>query len=201
MIYTQIRSGHMVDLLHPRVADINFVEIADALAKLNRYAGNSTSPISVAQHTLIACDAATTPMKPYVLLHDAHEAFIGDITRPAWAAIEWEFEKDYEDATPLRLALGRVKDRLDRAIHAKAGLAEPTPATMIAIAQADLTALVTERRDFLCHSDMPWAAEVEAASPLAKVYRPMEWTDAADALAERFRQFLPCFQTVPHPDR
>jgi len=52
----------------------------DTLADINRYNGAALKQISVAAHTLIVCDAAPDAVKPWALLHDAHEARIGDIT-------------------------------------------------------------------------------------------------------------------------
>ena len=91
-IWTQTRFGKAFPLVNPDPALVDFKEIALTLAELPRYAGNFEKPISVAQHTLIALDACmaadgTALDRAYVLIHDAHEAYMGDITAPVAEAL------------------------------------------------------------------------------------------------------------------
>lgn len=65
------------------------VDVITALPKINRYTGQTIHPYSVAQHSLVLTRWAATEaevLEPHlllgVLLHDAAEAFIGDIIRP-----------------------------------------------------------------------------------------------------------------------
>ena len=75
-------TGKPVELLHPRVHEVDFAAMANALAHLNRYGGQAQTPVSVGQHLLIGCDLAPEPLRPWWLLHDGHEERTGDVTSP-----------------------------------------------------------------------------------------------------------------------
>jgi hypothetical protein len=87
MIYSQSLNGTGVELIAPSPAQVDFREIAETLAHLNRYAGAASPPVSVGLHTLIVIDVAPGFAKPYAALHDAHEARIGDIISPTVRAL------------------------------------------------------------------------------------------------------------------
>lgn len=74
-------TGRAVYPLAPNVGDIAIEDIAHHLAALARYVGATREPYSVAQHSVVVswlCDPADAL---YGLLHDASEAYIGDVTR------------------------------------------------------------------------------------------------------------------------
>lgn len=94
--------------------DIDILDIAHALSNCNRFAGQSTRPISVAQHSVYvsrvveamlnsSSKASDTPSAPEIvrllrdfdrqyllqaLLHDASEAYLGDMTKWVKASSE-----------------------------------------------------------------------------------------------------------------
>ena len=73
-------SGRFVNPLALRPQDITIEDIAHALACVNRFAGHAREPISVAQHSVYVsrlCPAQALP----ALLHDASEAYLGDVTK------------------------------------------------------------------------------------------------------------------------
>lgn len=89
--------------------------LADTLAKNNRFAGRSPSPWSVAAHSVVVSRLCSDPgEKAWGLLHDAHEAFIGDIITPALEFIgnHTDYRHTIEGATR------RAKRSLDRQIRA-----------------------------------------------------------------------------------
>jgi hypothetical protein len=58
--------------------------LGDTLAKNNRYAGRTAEPWSVAAHSVLVSRLCLhKEEQAWGLLHDAHEAFIGDIITPA----------------------------------------------------------------------------------------------------------------------
>lgn len=67
-----------------------FEDISVGLSRAYRYAGQTRQPYSVAEHTIIGCELARAQFdKSFAdrvclgfLVHDAHEAFTGDITSP-----------------------------------------------------------------------------------------------------------------------
>jgi 5'-deoxynucleotidase YfbR-like HD superfamily hydrolase len=198
MIWTQTLKGTAFDLLNPDPKLIDFKEIAEQLARINRYAGGSEKPISVAQHTLIAMDAAEPRDRAAVALHDAHEAYIGDLPTPAIQALHASIDEIHgaEAAAAMKSSLGYLKDRLDAAIFTAAGL--PLPALVEGqtkrIRHADLVALVTERRDFLAAKPLDWAPEIEAVKPLPKKYRFKSHLDVADELYAAFKSCIPALR-------
>jgi hypothetical protein len=127
-------------------------EIAHALAQINRYTGHAIRPYSVAEHSLLVCDIAASMglschAQMAALLHDAHEAFTGDVATPvkqvlgtAWLAFENTQALLVREAFSIRTA------------HT---------AHRAAIKRADLIALCTERRDL-----MPFAHEACAPWPV-----------------------------------
>lgn len=81
------------DLINPSPEDVDWLVIASSLGKLCRFAGHTQSHYSVAEHSFrlaIAVELAggNEAAQLQALLHDAHEAYTGDITRPMRSAIE-----------------------------------------------------------------------------------------------------------------
>ena len=114
--YTGTYTGKRINLLEPAPDDIDLRDITTALDRLPRWTGHTEIPYSVLQHSL-ACHAvvkqylATSPMLLLAtLLHDAHEAYMGDIATPVAIAIG--------------SGVGQLKTRLQSAIHRHFGLPE-----------------------------------------------------------------------------
>ncbi len=81
-------TGRQVDLLSPQAADIAIEDIAHGLAYSTRFNGQTTTPITIAQHCVMGSYLFDEPEVALAfLLHDAHEAYIGDIVRPMRAAL------------------------------------------------------------------------------------------------------------------
>lgn len=89
-------SGRVIDPANPRESDISIDDIAYGLAKEERFDGNTIVPYSVAQHSVhVANFIATMAMADRYsrydnweeevmagLLHDATEAYLGDMVSP-----------------------------------------------------------------------------------------------------------------------
>lgn len=196
MIWMQTLRGKAFDLLEPHPAMVDFKEIADQLSTIHRYAGAAEKPVSVARHTLIAFDAAQPQDRAAMLLHDAHEAFIGDIPTPAahaLAALIGE-RSGAKAAEAFKDGLDALKLWLDDAIFTAAGVALPSPEQRLRMRRADLMALRTERRDFLAKPPQAWAPEIEALAPLPKKYKLRPAPDLADELFEKFKTYLPALR-------
>lgn len=78
-------SGKDINPLDLQMDDICIEDIAHALALCNRFAGHTKQPISVAQHSVYVSKLCDINYKDNVclqgLLHDASEAYLGDITK------------------------------------------------------------------------------------------------------------------------
>lgn len=75
-------TGKFIDLDCMVMDDIEIVDIAHSLSRINRYNGHTIKPYSVAEHSCIMFDHMDLTLKKAALLHDAHEAYIGDIVKP-----------------------------------------------------------------------------------------------------------------------
>ena len=165
-------------------------EIAHALAQINRYTGHAARPYSVAEHSLLVCDIVASMgldchAQMAALLHDAHEAFCGDVATPvkqvlgvAWPAFENTQALLVREAFQIRTA------------HT---------AHRAAVKQADLIALATERRDLMRYDtaqNAPWPAldtPGQEVHPLDGVdlnnpaRASMGWRHHRDAFLQRYR--------------
>lgn len=197
-IWMQSRFGKAIDMLEPRAEDVNLWECCLSMANANRYAGAAEPSVSIAFHSMIACDAAAPDVRPWVILHDFHEAYITDITTPCALALESLAREQYGAVNVVKGTIRELKRRHDVAIYAAAGLAMPSPEQRAAIRAADLVALATERRDFMAAPPQPWDEECEAAIPLTHVYREGEfgWRPSvvATRLYRRLEMLLPALE-------
>ena len=89
-------TGRKVNPLHLRVEDVCIEDIAHALACTNRFCGHTKEPISIAQHSVFVAKLCRgEKFELQALLHDASEAYLGDITK--WLKQTPEFQ-GYRDA-------------------------------------------------------------------------------------------------------
>ena len=82
MVWIQTYTGRQVVPLDFTADDFDIVDIARSLAFTNRFSGHTTRPYSVAQHSLMVSELCDEEHALWGLLHDAAEAYIGDIASP-----------------------------------------------------------------------------------------------------------------------
>ena len=75
-------------------------DVAKGLSNICRFGGQITDFYSVAQHTLLVWYLAPPHLKRAALLHDAAEAYLGDVVKPlkvllgaSYSKFEVEFER------------------------------------------------------------------------------------------------------------
>lgn len=164
-------SGRLIPLITPRPEEIHFPDIAEMLAKQNRFAGGTPNVVySVAQHSCHVADRLLPEARLYGLLHDAHEAPLGDWTTPLKEAVK---------ALGGEIAIGALQ-RLERdmadAIHRSAGAAWPPPDSIrYAVKIADVDAFVTEGRDMMHDS-----FSHPNGNPWKQTIKPWPWPKAAE---------------------
>ena len=74
--------GIQFDILETRPESIQIEDIAHALSQANRYTGHCRFPYPVAQHSRLGSYLVPQQHALQFLLHDASEAYIGDMNRP-----------------------------------------------------------------------------------------------------------------------
>lgn len=124
---------------------ITLEDVAERLAKINRFAGGTHDFFSVAQHSVIVAEAlADWPLAAlYGLLHDAHEAWMGDMPTTVAAAINASLRHP-GSFDPIAL----LKRRCDEVIFPALGLDWPMPLPIAArVTDMDARAFLTEERD------------------------------------------------------
>lgn len=75
-------SGVYFDLLDFKQEDIHIIDIAHALSHMCRYNGHCNSFYSVAEHCIRGSKIISSEAAPFFLLHDAAEAYLGDVVTP-----------------------------------------------------------------------------------------------------------------------
>lgn len=85
-------SGTAVDLALPDLDMIDLRDIAHALALLPRYTGHTPTAYSVATHCLIGSHFVPAGLALEFLLHDAHEAYLGDVSTPLKRLLAEKYE-------------------------------------------------------------------------------------------------------------
>lgn len=162
MTWTHTARGRALDLTNPDPDHIDWWEIGEALANTCRYNGNVRGYLSVAEHSVLISRwlMAQGHDRDTVLaglLHDAAEAYTGDLTWPM-QAILWG---DDEAGEVVRRRYKALQGKLDAIIAAKAGI-EVGLLHCDVVKQADLRILLDERAAVLTEPPpRPWPVEAE----------------------------------------
>ena len=77
-----LASGTLFDILDPEGSDFTLQDIAHGLGRVCRFAGHTNRFYSVAEHCVHVARLVPVELATAAMLHDATEAFIGDVTRP-----------------------------------------------------------------------------------------------------------------------
>ncbi|KAA0573466.1 phosphohydrolase [Azospirillum sp. Sh1] len=142
-------SGRRFFPLDPRVEDICINDIAHSLARQCRYNGHvRAGHYSVAEHSVLCSLVVDEEIALQALLHDAAEAYIGDLVRPmkvlpelraVWTPIEEGVERVISERFGLPFPWHPDVKRADNAVLAREIL-EIRPATPWAHECAELPA-------------------------------------------------------------
>ena len=167
MSYINTYTGKHFYYDDPRDFDIK--DIARALSNLCRFTGHLEHFYSVAQHCVIASQIVPEHLALEALLHDATEAYLGDVNKPLKRLLP-----DYQ----------LIEHRVEQALRVQFNL----PLEMSrGVKQADLIMLATERRDFGMEDGTPWPV-LEGIEPLAQMITPLRPDAAMSAFMVRYHE-------------
>lgn len=167
--YVSTYLGNRFYFRDPHIEDVHIEDIAHGLAFQCRFNGQTRAFYSVAQHSLLVCGLVPSRLRLAALLHDAAEAYLGDMVKPLkqcfpqFALIEAK-------------VMAIIGERF-----AIAGFDAP------AIKRGDLIALATEKRDLMPNSTESWSS-LQGLQPMPTRIVPMEPQEAKVAFLEEYRR-------------
>lgn len=169
MTWIQTYTGKEFSFIDPLSDNIDLEDIAIALSRTPRFAGHTKYFYSVACHSLLVADFsdavnANTISRLWGLLHDAHEAYIGDISTPLKQAITYMLPKEVDN--PIKV----MAKNIDRAIALKLGISlEDISSVKYVVENADIKALATEKAHLLS-KNLTWKTELPSPANMDTLY-------------------------------
>ncbi len=154
----QICSGEYFSFLFPEKAQYTIEDIAHALSQMCRFNGHCDKFYSVAQHSVLVAEEVWNVAPEHyhqALLHDASEAFLGDISSPLKKMLpDYKLiEKHIEDNIFTKFNMQLIMDKC--------------------IKNADLRLLATERRDLMINKyEIEWEI-LHDVIPLQQKIKPL----------------------------
>jgi len=115
-------SGRQIDPFNLRTKDIDIQDIAHSLAMQCRYNGHTRRFYSVAEHSVLVSQVLPDEHKLWGLLHDATEAYIGDMVSPVkgrmtdFKKLEQQIEKAVAERFGLTSAMPEIVHGADKHI-------------------------------------------------------------------------------------
>lgn len=141
--------------IDPHPEDIGIWDIAHALARVCRFGGHCRQFYSVAQHSVLVSEHCEFNAFQG-LMHDATEAYIGDMVRPLKLSMP-----DY------KVAEARLWDAICERFDIPK---EMNPEVKV----NDNRALMTERRDLCTPTNHRWSLDELGFKPFDKVIQPLD---------------------------
>ena len=169
--WMQTATGKQFWPLDPRPDEVDIVDVAQGLSKICRYGGHCTRFYSVAEHSVYVSQALPPSLRMYGLLHDASEAYLGDVIRPLKRFIPGY--RDLEDAVMV-------------AVCEHFGIHYPMPPQ---VKEIDNNILLDEMRQIMAPPPVPWASQasqdlgIEELGVEIQCWRPER---AAEKFLEQF---------------
>lgn len=181
MSWILTRSGRKFDLASPTAAMVDPTDIAHSLSMQCRFNGHTSSFYSVAQHCYLVADLVPAEHQLAALLHDATEAYVGDLVRPLKEGM-----RNFAQGLGALCLYESTEERVWQAICQRFNL---DPILPDCVKHADLVALATEKRDLMPEHPEPWPC-LEGIQPHAGYIDPWQPSYSAIHYHGRLLQLL-----------
>jgi len=152
--YFRTYTDRRVDLFEPKTSEISIFDIARSLSQQCRFLGHTTRFYSVAQHSILVSQLVPNEDALWGLLHDASEAYTGDLPRPFKGLLEM---------VQYRLAEGRLMVTICDRYNLR-------PEMPRSVELADRAMLATEFRDVTTMTDVEWIKNECGLAPLPNLH-------------------------------
>lgn len=160
--------------LDPRPEEVHIEDIAHALAINNRYNGHTIRPYSVGHHSILCSYYVEEGHELMALLHDATEAYLADVVRPAKRGMPEYMEIEnrlYENAIAPKFGLSKT---LTKEVHI-----------------VDNRMLVTEARQLLNDKGPKWWEEEHWPVPFGGlIIEEIPWQEVEIWFLDRFKELM-----------
>jgi uncharacterized protein len=171
-------NGGYFNLLKPDEASFSIRDIASPLSKICRFTGHTNDFYSVAQHSVLVSEVVERLDDSFSmegLMHDAAEAFIGDVSSPLKALLP-EYRK--------------IEAEIERVIFERYCFFHHQDGAMRQVVDhADLVLLKMEMRDLIEAKPLPWAPLDQLVIPAqlrGMKIKPWSHEDACERFVDRF---------------
>jgi len=148
-------TGRPFSLERPRAADVHILDVAQSLSNACRYYGHTSRFYSTAEHSVWVSRMVPAPLALQGLLHDAPEAYHGDLTRPMKLLLG------------LRSGYFRIEKRVTAVVHEAFDL---PPELADEVLEAD-TAICSVERIYFHPRACPW----KFSTPMPRGVRLEGW--------------------------
>jgi len=170
--WIQTYTGKQFFPLAPKIDQICIEDIAQSLGKICRFNGHTLKFYSVAEHSIYVSHYASEKNSLWGLLHDAAEAYLGDIVRPL---------------KPFLNGYKEIEKNLSKCIAKKFNLEWPMPEE---IKQIDIAILHDESIQVMGKKPQAWSQL--SLSPLGVRIIGFDYSDATRIFLERYQELVKC---------
>jgi len=170
--WAQVYGGKQFWPLDPRPEEVDINAIAHSLAFQCRFNGHSLFFYSIAQHSVLVSKIVSPEQALTGLLHDASEAYTGDMVSPLKKSLPPIFKE--------------IEKAIEEAIFEHFGIKN---ANHVEIKRADKIALFTEMRDVMSEPPAKWD-DVDLFEPYPEKIIPLSPEKAEQEFLERYKELL-----------
>lgn len=139
-VYKETYTGKKVYIFNPTVESLDLADISHSLSMVCRFGGHTKKFYSVAEHCVILSNVVPEEHAKWALMHDASEAYFGDLIRPI-------------KHTPALKGYREAEKNIQKVIAKKFGLPSEIPSI---VKEFDSHLLYTEAKEMFMNFDLSY---------------------------------------------